>query len=112
MWFQIEFPNAIALTSLQFNSPPISRGWREGSPPPLQTFANSYEISTSKDGENWVVLDKGEGTDQDYKLDFNPVLTKYLKFKLTSTVEDENEIPWRIRQLKLYALNTKKELSK
>ena len=112
MWFQIEFPNAIALTGLQYNSQPISRGWREGSPPPLQTFANSYEISTSQDGENWVVLDKGEGTDQDFKLDFNPVLTKFLKFKLTSTVKDENEIPWRIRQLKLYALTTKNELSK
>ena len=112
MWFQVEFPNALTLTGLQFNSPPISRGWREGSPPPLQTYAKSYEISTSKDGENWIILDTGEGTDQDFKLDFNPVLTKYLKFILTATVENENTIPWRIRQLKLYALNTNSELSK
>jgi mono/diheme cytochrome c family protein len=112
MWFQIEFPTALALTSLQLNAPPISRGWREGSPPPLQTYPRSYEILVSKDGKNWTTLDKGEGTDQDFKLDFAPVLTKYLKLTLNGTVEEENEIPWRIRQLKLYVLKPRSALSK
>ncbi|WP_249356571.1 discoidin domain-containing protein [Maribacter sp. ACAM166] len=106
MWFQIEFPNPLALTGLQLNSPPISRGWREGSPAPLQTYARSYEISVSKDGENWNILNKGEGKDQNFKLDFEPVSIKFLKLTLTSSVEAENDIPWRIKQLKLYALNT------
>ena len=112
MWFQIEFPEAITLTGFQGNSPPISRGWRESSPPPLQTYARFYEVSVSQDGKNWMTIDKGEGTDQDFKLDFEPLSTKYLRFSLTDTVNEENEIPWRIKQLKLYVLNTPKQVSK
>ena len=112
MWYQIEFPKEVALTSIQLNNPPISRGWRKDAPPPLQTYPRFYELLVSKDGQNWITLDKGEGTDQDFTLDFNPIVIKYLKFKLTGTVKEEDVIPWRMRQLKLFELKKEMNLSK
>ncbi len=112
MWYQIEFPKEVALTSIQLNNPPISRGWRKDAPPPLQTYPRFYELLVSKDGNNWVTLDKGEGTSQDYSLDFDPIMIKYLKFQLTGTVKDKNVIPWRIREMNLYELKKEQNLSK
>ena len=112
MWYQIEFPKEVALNSIQLNNPPISRGWRKDAPPPLQTYPRFYELLVSKDGQNWITLDKGEGTDQDFTLDFNPIVIGYLKFKLTGTVKEEDVIPWRMRQLKLFELKKEMNLSK
>ncbi|MFX0555603.1 DUF7133 domain-containing protein [Maribacter sp. CXY002] len=104
MWFQVEFPKSIGLTGLSYNSQPISRGWREGSPPPLQTYPRSFKIETSLDGENWDSVYQGLGDSPDFNKDFEVTSAKYIKFTLTEGFEDENEIPWRMRQLKLYAM--------
>ncbi|WP_082960096.1 DUF7133 domain-containing protein [Maribacter hydrothermalis] len=112
MWFQVELPTSTLLTSLKFNSQPISRGWWEDAPPPLQTYARTYEIAVSNDGENWKILDSGNGTHEDYYLDFEPISITHLKLKLTSSIKEENEIPWHIRQLKLYSLKPNHQPSK
>lgn len=113
MWFQVEFPNSVTLSEIQFKSPPISRGWREGSPPPLQTCPRGFNIEVSSDGNTWEkVVANGEGIGSFTRVNFDPRQCKYLRLTLTkseSVVHGERfgrphdfEIAWNMRELKLY----------
>jgi hypothetical protein len=113
MWFQLELPKPITLSELQFTSPPISRGWREGSPPPIQTCPKGYTVSVSQDGTNWTeLISDGEGTGRSNTIRFNPVQAKFLRIVLTKSEEIvhgerfgkpvDYEVVWNMRELKLY----------
>ena len=53
MWFQVELEKPTTLTEIQFQSPPIRKGWGPEAPPPIQTYPRAYEIQVSMDGEQW-----------------------------------------------------------
>ncbi|HLT71893.1 MAG TPA: c-type cytochrome, partial [Cyclobacteriaceae bacterium] len=113
MWFQVEFPNPVTLSEVQFKSPPISRGWREGSPPPLQTSPRGFIVEVSNDGNAWEkVVANGEGIGSFTQVKFDPRQCKFVRLTLTkseSIVHGERfgrphdyEIVWYMRELKLY----------
>jgi mono/diheme cytochrome c family protein/glucose/arabinose dehydrogenase len=110
MWFQIELPEARRITELTFVSPPVSRGWREGSPPPLQTYPHAYTLSASTNGSDWIdLISEGKSTDNPSRIRFAPTEAKFLRMTLTASQQDvEGErrgrkriykIPWIMREL-------------
>jgi mono/diheme cytochrome c family protein/glucose/arabinose dehydrogenase len=104
MWFQIELPEPATLSEIQFNAPPIRRGWRPDSPPPIQTFPRAYKIEVSTDGANFKPIVQGKGEQEDIAVSFEPIKVKYLRVSLLESVESEDITPWSIRQMKLFAV--------
>lgn len=113
MWFQIEMPKVATVSEIQFKSPPISRGWREGSPPPIHTFPRGYDLDVSMDGKQWTkIVSNGEGYGAAMSIRFTPVETKFIRITLTkseSIVHGERrglpfdyEVAWNMREFKLY----------
>jgi hypothetical protein len=112
MWYQIELPKAATISELQFTSPPISRGWREGSPPPIQTCPKGYVVEISTDGQTWTNVYIGEGTGSSNKIRFTPVEAKFLRITLTKSEEVVHgerrgtpfdfEVLWNMREMKLF----------
>jgi mono/diheme cytochrome c family protein len=112
MWFQIEFPEQLNISEFHFNATPISRGWRPDAPPPLQTFPRGYVLEASKDGNIWEEIEKNKGDHEDISIIFNPVKAKFLRMTLLEDFgpQEEIEIPWSIRQMKIYGTKNKRNL--
>jgi hypothetical protein len=121
MWFQIELPEVHRITELSFVSPPISRGWREGSPPPLQTYPHAYKLSVSTDGKSWTdLIPEGKSADNPGKIRFAPTEMKFLRITLTESQQEvEGEwfgrkriykIPWVMRELVIWGWEGDREL--
>lgn len=113
MWFQVEFPNTVRLSEIQFKSPPISRGWRKGSPPPIQTSPLGFDVEVSSDGKTWeTVVADGEGKGRYTQVTLDPRPCKWVRLTLTksaSVIHGERrgqpydyEVSWNMRELKLY----------
>lgn len=104
MWFQIELPQPTKLTEIHFNSPPIRRGWRPDSPPPIHTYPRNYSVQVSMDGKNWnKTVAEGQCNDPDNIIAFYPVEAKFLKITQTGNLNDvEEKAPWSMKELKLF----------
>lgn len=113
MWFQIELPEVRRITELTFVSPPVSRGWREGSPPPLPTYPYAYTLSASTNGRDWTdLIHDGKSTDNPSRIRFASTEAKLLRMTLTATQQDiEGErfgrkhiykVPWVMRELEVW----------
>lgn len=113
MWFQVEFPTTVRLSEIQFKSPPISRGWRKGSPPPIQTSPLGFDVEVSSDGKTWEkVVTDGEGTGSYTQVTLDSRPCKLVRLTLTksaSVIHGERrgqpydfEVSWNMRELKLY----------
>ena len=113
MWFQVELPTTRTISEIQFRSQPISRGWREGSPPPIHTYPRGYNLEVSQDGKQWTkIISNGEGTNSTTVKRFKLVDAKFIKITLTkseSIVHGERrgqpfdfEVAWNMREFKIY----------
>lgn len=111
MWFQLELPEPTTLTEIHFNSPPLRRGYGPQAPPPIQTYPRGYEVQVSMDGKNWnKTVASGQCNQSDNVISFDPVQTRYLRITQTSSLgEEEENIPWSMRQLKIFGLVEQKE---
>lgn len=117
MWFQVAFAKTVTVNEIQFKSPPISRGWREGSPPPIPTYPRGYHLEISNDGKQWTkIVTDGVGAGAFTAIRFEPVQTRFLRMTLTrseSVVHGERrgkpfdfEVVWNMRELKLYGFQS------
>ncbi len=115
MWFQVELPSPTMLKEIQFKSPPIGRGWRPGSPPPIHTYPKGYDVEVSNNGTQWTkIITDGADAGPSTAIRFTPVQAKFLRMTLTksdSIVHGERrgqpfdfEVVWAMRELKLYGL--------
>lgn len=106
MWFQVELDKPATLAEIHFNAPPIRRGWRPGSPPPIPTYPRAYDIQVSLDGKNWdPSVATGQCADPDNIITFYPVKAKYLRIIQTGELKQEEEkAPWSMKELKIYGL--------
>jgi mono/diheme cytochrome c family protein/glucose/arabinose dehydrogenase len=115
MWFQVELPKAIKLSEIQFRSPPISRGWRTGSPPPIPTYPRGYHVDISSDGKTWNRMVANAQGERDYTIiRFSAQDTKYVRLTLTKSEEIvhgerrgrpfDYEVTWNMRELKLFEI--------
>ncbi len=115
MWYQVEFPKEVSLSELQF----ISQANRRFIPRPsiapntppaqpniinIQTFPRKYSIETSVDGVNWQENQKQiAGKEGENIVLLNAQKVKYMRIKLEeSPVKEADELPWTMKQLKVY----------
>jgi mono/diheme cytochrome c family protein len=115
MWFMTELPREIVLTEIQFKSPPISRGWRPGSPRPIPTFPRGFDVELSSDGTSWKkVIANMEGTSNTTVIRFEPAPARFVRLTLTKSeqvVKGERrglpfdyEVVWNMREMKLFEI--------
>lgn len=113
MWFQAELPRTIKLAEIQFRSPAIRRGWREGSPPPIPTYPRGYHLDISADGKTWERISADAAGTSDYTVIKIPAHSaRYFRFTLTKSEEIihgerrglpfDYEVTWNMREMKVF----------
>lgn len=111
MWYQIEFSQETRVAELRFTAPQtIKKGWKPkpgpqpGPPPFIQTYPRAFVIETSADGQHWQeIVAPTKGVAGDNIISLNGASAKFLKLRLSESLTDESdEIPWSMRQLKLF----------
>lgn len=114
MWFQIELPEAVTVTELQFNSAGGGFGGRgRGAAPgagaggapaapvmPAGPYPRQYKVEVSTNGTTWTAVAEGEGTPGSTTAAFTPTLAKYVR--ITQTATTENTSVWSMQRLRLY----------
>jgi mono/diheme cytochrome c family protein/glucose/arabinose dehydrogenase len=98
MWFQLQLPEPLMLTEIQFESPGVPV---RGAPAGPVTFPRGYQVHVSIDGRSWgEPVAQGEGTGATTMIPFAPVLAKFVRITQTSGASD---LPvWFIRNLRLF----------
>ena len=98
MWFQIELPQAVRLTEIQFESEVIAG---RGGAPPTATAPRGYRIEVSIDGKKWIgpVAD-GQGTGRTTTISFAPVKARFVR--IVQTADEANAPHWSMERLRLY----------
>jgi mono/diheme cytochrome c family protein len=117
MWYQVEFPKEVSLTELQFNSAsnrrflppkPVTVPTTPPAPPTFittQTFPRKYSIETSIDGNNWQeTLSQVKGNEGENIVLLNTPKVKFVRIKLDENLNETEEIPWTMKQVKVYGL--------
>ena len=103
MWYQVELPEPMAVTELEFTSP--SQGGGRGGPPPVGTYPRGYKVQVSLDGQQWSdPVAEGEGSRATTTITFAPVRAKFVRITLTRSANDA--APWRVQRLRLYKAST------
>jgi mono/diheme cytochrome c family protein len=98
MWFQIEIPQPVRLTELQFESEVI--GGRGGAPPTI-TAPRAYRVEVSVDGKNWTAaVGEGRGTGRTTTVPFAPVRARFVR--IVQTADEESAPHWSMERLRLY----------
>ncbi len=114
MWYQIEFPKETAVSEIQFNSAAqVKRGWvpkpntPPGQRPMVQTHPRMYTVETSSDGTNWQPsISAHKGNDGDNIIALTPRKAKFIRIKLDQGIDNpEDDIPWTMKQFKIFELN-------
>jgi mono/diheme cytochrome c family protein len=126
MWFQIELPDAVRLSEIQFESP--GQGGRGGGrgrgaaapaagapgaapgaapaappafTPPPPASPRQFKVEVSMDGATWgAPVAEGEGKGTSTLITFAPVPAKFVRITQTGTAEPPT--PWSIQRLRLY----------
>jgi hypothetical protein len=109
MWFQIELPGVASITEIHFNAPPIRKGWGADAPAPIQTYPRGYILEVSADGSVWREVASGQPENQEVQIVFEPTNAKYIRITQTGTPDaSPDEIPWSMRQMKIYGYSADK----
>ncbi len=117
MWFQIELPEAVTVTEVQFNSAgggfggggrgrgavPAGAG-AGGAPPapvmPAGPYPRKFKVEVSTNGTSWTGVAEGDGTPGSTTITFAPTAAKYVRITQTGAVEDASV--WSMQRLRLY----------
>ncbi len=112
MWLQVELPQAVQLTQIQFESPGVAADTgpavpgaptrsQFGGPASPPGFPRAYQVQVSMDGSNWgAPIAQGQGTGATSDITFTPVRAKFVR--ITQTGGGEGAPPWSVRRLKLF----------
>jgi mono/diheme cytochrome c family protein/glucose/arabinose dehydrogenase len=98
MWFQIELPELLTLTEIQFDSQVIAGP--QGSAP-TSTAPRGYRVDVSNDGQTWSdPVAEGRGGGRTTTIPFAPVRARFVR--LTQTAEGGGAAPWTMERLRAY----------
>ena len=115
MWLQVELPQPVMLTELQFESgavaivedpivpgaPPRSGAGRGSAAPVGVGYPRGYQVQVSLDGANWSTpIAEGAGAGSATAITFAPVGAKFVRLTQTQPVADAP--PLAIQRLRLY----------
>ncbi len=114
MWFQVELPEAVTLTEIQFESPAVSAdaepvvagapprtGGGRGGQPAVDAFPVAYQVQVSMDGSTWgQPVATGHGTGEETTIAFAPVRAKFVRITQTGNATDARF--WSMRRLRLF----------
>ena len=124
MWLQVELPQPIAVSEVQFESAPAvveaqpaakgaptrtGAGGGRGpavpgaaaAPPPQVGYPRAFEVQVSMDGTNWgPPIAKGTGTGTSTSVTFKPVRAKFVR--ITQTGNETDAPPWSVLRLRLF----------
>jgi len=113
MWFQIELPQPVMLTELEFDSPSVGGargggGGRAGAagaappPPPVVQYPRGYKVETSLDGVKWSAkpVAEGKGSGVHTTITFAPVRAKFLRITQTETTDAAPV--WAMSNIRVY----------
>jgi hypothetical protein len=110
MWFQVELPEAVRLTEIQFESPgPGGRGGGGGRGRGVQgaTVPGANDQGAGGQGANVPGANdqsargaEGEGSGSSTTITFTPVQAKFVRITQTGTAEPP--APWSIQRLRLF----------
>ena len=98
MWFQIELPERLTVTEIQFDSQVIPG--RQGGTA-TTTAPRAYRVETSEDGQQWSeTIAEGRGSGRTTSIPFTPVKAKFLR--ITQTADTDDATPWTMERLRVY----------
>jgi hypothetical protein len=107
MWFQVELPQPVMLSELEFDSPapPAGRGGGgRGGPatPAAAPYPRGYRVEVSLDGTKWSPkpVTEGKGAGAHTVISFAPVRAKFVRITQTATAPDAP--PWSVLRLRLF----------
>ena len=112
MWFQVELPQPVSVTELQFASTAGGRGGGGGgrgaaaapgaAPAPVPTvgYPRAFKVEASVNGTTWVTTAEGRGEGSPTIITFRPVPAKFVR--ITQTAPAEGPATWSIQQLRIY----------
>jgi mono/diheme cytochrome c family protein/glucose/arabinose dehydrogenase len=117
MWFQVELPEPVRLTEVQFDAAgggPLGsagrgggRGGRGGAaapepagPPPTPGYPRAYQVQVSLDGNTWSApVITGRGTPLTVA-SFAPVSARFVR--ITQTASEAGAPPWVVQNLRVF----------
>lgn len=108
MWYQVELPTVMAVSEIHFNAPQnVKKGWqfKPNTPIPfIQTYPREFILETSVDGNTWQEnIQNIKGNEGENIISLNATKAKFVRIKLEASVpKDGDDIPWSMRQLKIY----------
>jgi mono/diheme cytochrome c family protein len=98
MWFQIEMPESLNLSEVQFDSQVIPGAKGE---PPTPTAPRGYRVAVSDDGKTWSEpVAEGRAEGRTTTITFVPVRAKAVR--ITQTAESDGTAPWTMERLRIY----------
>ena len=116
MWLQVELPQPVMLTELQFEAgnvvpvegeivpgaPPRSGGGRGGAagPAPAPGYPRGYKVEVSTDGAAWTQVAEGAASGVETAIDFAPTRAKFVR--ITQTASPTGAPPFAVQRLRLY----------
>jgi mono/diheme cytochrome c family protein len=112
MWHQVELPQPVVLTELQFEAGLVAVVEEEivpGAPPrtgrspndqPGLGYPRGYKVDVSTDGESWRTVAEGTSTGLETTVVFEPTPAKYVR--LTQTRSVSGAPPFAIQRLRFF----------
>ena len=108
MWYQVELPQAVSMTEIQFESGPpggargrAGRGGGRGGPAPFGTVPASYQVQVSMDGKTWgKPVAEGKGAGSTTIATFAPVQAKFVRVTQTGTNAEGSA--WSVLGFRVY----------
>jgi len=106
MWYQLELPQPVMLTEIQFDAPAgrgggAGRGGAAGAAAPAIPFPRAYRVEVSLDGVKWgKPVAEGKGASARTVVTFAPARAKFVRISQTDTAPDST--PWTMTNVRLF----------
>ena len=107
MWFQVELPEAVPVTEVQFDAAGGgllgggggNRGRGGTAPPPVIGYARQFRVEVSVDGTMWQPVAEGSGAPLTTAA-FRPTRAKFVR--ITQTADAPGAPPWVVQNLRVF----------
>ncbi|MDG1571134.1 c-type cytochrome [Robiginitalea sp. M366] len=100
MWYQVRLPRSARLYELAFDAPANGLPWQADKKPPA--YPRGLRVLTSADGTAWEEVVRAHPEQQQVHLPLDGQPARYLRLELEDIPSDLGDIPWSIRNLKIY----------